>query len=216
MEVNVLGTVFKAKTRKVSATPEAKQKILEFGQEYWDNPDFPGCGGYFYDERWKEPAQRLVGHYNLTSGAKILDLCCGKGFLVYELHRINPKFELVGIDGSDYAVANAKEEVRHLISLGDATKIPFPDKYFDLVLCLNSLYILPLTSCSEALREISRVGKRQFITVNSYRDDAEKESLVRWDHSARTLKSVEEWKSFFGEIGYKGDYYWTIFLGESD
>lgn len=211
-EMNILEVVFKEKSRKMAFNEETRAKMLEFGEEYWDDPSYPGCGGYINDGRWSTPAQKLIEFYELQDGAKILDVCCGKGFLLYELQCLNKTFELQGVDVSEYAVAHAVKEVGDCIKVSKANKLNFDDGYFDLVLCLNSLYIMELEDCKETIQEIQRVGKNAFIQVNSYRNDHEKNNLVNWDASARIVKSILEWKSFYDDLGYKGHFYWNIFL----
>lgn len=211
-EVNVLDVVFKEKTLQDTFDEEQRKKALEFGYEYWDDPSYPGYAGYHYDGRWVDAAEKLIAFFNLSPKDQVLDVCCGKGFLVYDFSLIIPELCVAGVDRSPYALSHGKSEVGNRLILADATVLPFADKSFELVVSLNSLYILPEEECARAIREIERVGKNGFITVNSYRNERERENLVRWDATARTVKSVSQWKSFFAEQGYSGYYYWTIFL----
>ena len=58
---------------------------------------------------------------------------------------------------------------------------------------------------------IERVSKGQsFVTVDAYRNDDEKERMMAWNLTAKTIMSVEDWKLLFSDIGYTGDYYWFI------
>jgi len=34
--------------------------------------------------------------------------------------------------------------------------------------------------------------------------------MYAWNLTAKTIMSVDEWVSFFAEVGYSGDYYWFI------
>ena len=34
--------------------------------------------------------------------------------------------------------------------------------------------------------------------------------MEAWNLTAKTVMHVDEWKSFFAEVGYTGDYYWFI------
>jgi hypothetical protein len=62
-----------------------------------------------------------------------------------------------------------------------------------------------------ALQEIQRVsGGKSFVTVDAYRNEIEKERMEAWNLTALTMMSVDEWKKFFAEVGYDGDYYWFI------
>ena len=62
-----------------------------------------------------------------------------------------------------------------------------------------------------ALREIERVSKgNSFITVDAFRNKDEKNRMMAWNLTAKTIMSVEDWIKFFDEVGYTGDYYWFI------
>jgi hypothetical protein len=65
--------------------------------------------------------------------------------------------------------------------------------------------------CKKALQEIERVSKsHSFITVDAWRNEEEKERLLKWNLTAKTYMHVNEWKLLFEEVGYTGDYYWFI------
>ena len=53
-----------------------------FDADYWDGDRRYGYGGYKYDGRWSVVAKQLVEQYKLKDGAKILDVGCGRGFLL--------------------------------------------------------------------------------------------------------------------------------------
>ena len=38
----------------------------------------------------------------------------------------------------------------------------------------------------------------------------EKKRIFDWNLTAKTIMSTEQWKIFFKENGYYGDYYWFI------
>lgn len=211
-EANILNVTFKPKSRKIDFDEASRNKILEFGKEYWDDPDYPGCGGYRNDGRWEATAVQLINFFKLSDKARILDVSCGKGFLLHELKRINSGFEVCGVDISEYAINSAPSSIRDNLILSSSSKLDFDDDHFDLVVCLNSLYIYEYEDCLATLKEIERVGKTAFVQVNSYRSEQEKTNLARWDASARIIKSTSEWRQLFAEVGYTGYYYWTIFL----
>ena len=72
----------------------------------FDGPRKFGYGGYVYDGRWKSVAKRIVKEYNLKKGSKVLDVGCGKGFLVKDL--INLGIDAYGLDISEYAIKNCE------------------------------------------------------------------------------------------------------------
>ncbi|HIC44635.1 MAG TPA: class I SAM-dependent methyltransferase, partial [Sulfurimonas sp.] len=90
-------------------------------------------------------------------------------------------------------------------------KLPFPDNSFDVVISINTIHNLERSECAKALREITRVKKKySFITVDAYRNKEEKKRILAWNLTAKTIMSVSDWKLFFKEVGYTGDYYWFI------
>ena len=48
------------------------------------------------------------------------------------------------------------------------------------------------------------------ITVDAYRNEEENKRMNMWNLTALTYMHTEEWKKFFKEAGYTGDYYWFI------
>jgi ubiquinone/menaquinone biosynthesis C-methylase UbiE len=97
------------------------------------------------------------------------------------------------------------------VRVADAKALPFENQAFDLVISINTVHNLKREECAQALREIMRVTKGSaFITIDAYRNDEEKERMHAWNLTAKTIMHVDEWKAFFKEIGYTGDYYWFI------
>jgi ubiquinone/menaquinone biosynthesis C-methylase UbiE len=186
---------------------ECAEVAGRFGQEYWDGERHFGYGGYRYDGRWRPVAEAMAKHYGLEPGASILDVGCGKGYLLYEFTRIVPGIFVAGIDISDYAIEHAKEEVRPFLTVGNAVSLPYPSRSFDLVysnLTLHNLYNYELR---QALREIQRVGRRaRHISVESYRTEREKANLLYWQLTCRSFYTPGEWEWFMKESGYSGDY----------
>jgi len=183
-----------------------------FGEEYWDGDRKFGYGGYRYDGRWSVVARRLVEHYGLKAGSRVLDVGCGKAFLLYEMGRIESGLELRGLDVSRYALEHAKEEVRPLLDLGEAQRLPYPDGRFDLVISLTTLHNLPLPDLERALREIERVRRgAAYVVVESYRNEREKDNLLNWQLTCECFFTPEEWRWLFGRFGYTGDYSFIFF-----
>src|SRR5581483_2127258 len=143
-----------------------------FGQDYWDGERQFGYGGYKYDGRWRPIAERMAKHYGLKPGMRILDVGCGKGFLLYEFTQVVPGIEVAGIDVSAYGIENSKEEVRPFLVVGDAAELPFEDRSFDFVVTLGTLHNLPVGKLWSAISEIERVGRGgKYLMVESYRNE---------------------------------------------
>jgi SAM-dependent methyltransferase len=183
-----------------------------YDRDYWDGDRKYGYGGYKYDGRQSATARALIEAYNLKPGARILDVGCGKGFLLYELLRALPRSWVRGFDISSYAIENAKEEAAPNIFRHDASSAyPFQDKEFDLVISITTLHNLRLEALERALKEIERVGKNKYIAVESYRDEKELFNLQCWALTCETFLSPDAWIWFFGKSGYTGDYEFIYF-----
>ena len=80
-----------------------------------------------------------------------------------------------------------------------------------MVISINTIHNLDLNDCSKSLSEIQRVTKKNsFITVDAYRNNEEKERMFKWNLTAKTILSVENWKILFKQNNFEGDYFWFI------
>ena len=137
--VDFVTRLHKATTRDYLGRVNAHDKAacaeiaLRWDRDYWDGERHLGYGGYRYDGRWRPVAEAMVRHYQLAEDARILDVGCGKGFLLYEFTQVLPRATVAGIDISRYALEHAKEEVRPHLVPGTAAQLPWEDHSFDLV-----------------------------------------------------------------------------------
>ena len=85
----------------------------KFEKDFWDGKRKYGYGGYKYIPGLLEPlAKKIIKYYKLTNSSKILEIGCGKGYLLYEIYKILPKIKIVGFDISKYAIKNSKKEIK--------------------------------------------------------------------------------------------------------
>jgi ubiquinone/menaquinone biosynthesis C-methylase UbiE len=196
-----------AKRKKV----KIEDRILtwKLDKEYFDGSREQGYGGYKYDGRWKSVAKEIIKYYDLKDNSKILDIGCAKGYLLEEFRKLLKNPILCGIDISSYAIKNSIKKGK-ILAIGNATTLPFSNKYFDLVISINSLHnILSKIELKKAFKEINRVSKKNiYITVGSYKNKNEKKKLDDWAVLATTYLSNEGWTKFFKKVNYKGDYWW--------
>lgn len=194
---------------KVACMKIAKQ----YGQDYWDGDRRFGYGGHRYlPGRWRTVAENLIGTYGLHAESKVLDVGCGKGFLLHELLLLEPHLEIVGMDISSHAFEGATELVKpHLIFNKAQDKYPFNDDEFDLVISLGALHNLRLFELKAALGEIERVGKNGFVMVESYRTEQELFNLQCWALTCESFLDEQEWTWIYQEFGYSGDYEFIYF-----
>lgn len=192
---------------------ECATVAIQYGADYWDGDRKYGFGGYKYDGRWLPIAKAMAEHYGIKPGHKILDVGCGKGFLLYEFTQAVPGVEVVGLDISEYAIENAKEEVKPFIHLGNAISLPFEDNSFDFIVSITTLHNLYNYELKQAVKEIQRVGKgsNKHIIIESYRNESEKVNLLYWQLTCRGFYSPKEWEFLLDEYGYQGDYSYIAF-----
>src|SRR3954451_16157717 len=217
-EIDFISPLHRRTTRdylaRVNEFPKAEAAKLarQFGKDYWDGDRKVGYGGMRYDGRWRAVADLMVKHYGIKPGDKILDVGCGKGFLLFDFTKVVSGLDIHGIDVSSYAIENAKDEVKERLQVGNANSLPFPDNHFDLVFSLNALHNLHCYDLEPALREIERVGKKnKYICVESYRTEVEKANLLYWQVTCEAFNTPEEWEWWFKLTGYTGDYSFIYF-----
>lgn len=198
--------------RAEEKTEEDREIARKFGREFFDGDRRHGYGGFKYVPKyWTPVVPDFQSFFNLKAGDKILDVGCAKGFMLYDFSRLISGIKVAGVDVSEYAVENSVPEIKSFLRVADAKNLPFNENEFDLVISINTVHNLILDDCIKALQEIERVSKGQsFVTVDAYRNDDEKERMMAWNLTAKTIMSVEDWKLLFSDIGYTGDYYWFI------
>jgi SAM-dependent methyltransferase len=216
MEIDLLKNYPKSKRntkdRSEIMSEEVKAIARQYGKDFFDGDRLYGYGGFSYMPRfWQPVIPDLISHFNLKVDSSLLDVGCAKGFMLYDLLQHMPKMQVSGLDISEYAIENAKPEVKDLLQVGDAKALPFEDDSFNVVMSINTVHNLEKDECAKALQEIMRVSRgKAFITVDAYRNDEEQERMMQWALTAKTIMHVDDWKSFFKEVGYTGDFYWFI------
>lgn len=193
--------------------PRAAELAKKFDFDYWDGDRRVCYGGYRYiPGRWEVVARSMLDYYQLPSNPKILDIGCGKGYLLYDFLKVCPDADIYGIDSSKYALSNSKPEISDRLFYGSASNLPWPDNYFDLVISINTLHCLHAQELDSALREMERVGKTyKYLCVESWRNQTEKANLLYWQVTCEAFHNPESWNWLFERTGYTGDHSFIYF-----
>ncbi|MCS5551301.1 MAG: class I SAM-dependent methyltransferase, partial [Gammaproteobacteria bacterium] len=181
--------------RLICKTKEDQKIACQFGKEFFDGSRNHGYGGFYYNARfWKNVVPAFQQHWNLINGDSVLDIGCAKGFMIYDMQLLIQGLQVSGIDISEYAIDNAKEEVKNFCKVANATDLPFADKSIDVSISITTLHNLEEKELVRALLEIERVTKRgSFITLDAYRNNEERDRMEAWNLTAKTVMHVDEW-----------------------
>ena len=191
---------------------DVAEMATKFDFDYWDGSRETGYGGYKYDGRWRKVADAMVATYGLKPGMRVLDVGSGKGFLLHDFKEAVPGLEIAGIDISKYGIEHTMEDVKPFVQVANANKLPFPDKYFDLVVSITTLHNLYNYDLHAALKEMERVSRGgKYLCVEAYRNEREKVNLMYWQLTCRAFHTPEEWDFVFKQAGYTGDHEFIFF-----
>ena len=135
-----------------------------------------------------------------------------KDIYFMKLKKILPKINIYGHDISKYAKKNSHPKIRNKIKIFDvAKKYNYKNNYFDLVISINTLHNLEIDKLSLSLKEISRIGKKSYIVVESYRNNLELFNLQCWALTCKSFFSKNSWRWIFKKFKYFGDYEFIYF-----
>ena len=203
--------------RDLSSRNKNKSKKIrliarKFGRDFFDGQRKYGYGGYNYHPKfWSDVVLTFKNHWKLKKGDSILDVGCGKGFMIYDFKRVIKGLEVHGVDISNYAIQNSLQTIKNKVSIADAKKLPFANNSFDYVISINTIHNLGKKDCAKSLKEIERVSKKSsFVTVDAYETVTQKKRMYQWNLTAKTIMSINQWEKFFKINKYSGDYFWFI------
>lgn len=194
---------------KVKCMTEAKK----YGKNYWDGHRKYGYGGYKYiPGRWTKVAKKIIKKFKLNNNSKILDVGCGKAFILFEIKNILPNIKITGFDISNHAIKSAPLKIRKYLFRHKAqNKYPFKKNKFDLAISTGCFHNLKINELKTAINEIQRVSKKTFIMVESFRNNQELFNLQCWALTCESFFSKDEWLWVFKEFNYKNYYEFIYF-----
>ena len=199
--------------RMINDKVECMIKAKEYEYDYWDGDRKFGYGGYkFIPGRWKGVAEKLIKNYNLDNNSKILDVGCGKGFLLYEIQKILPKIKIEGFDISNHGINSSLPGIKETLYIHKAQeRYNYNDKEFDLSISMGCFHNLRIFELEKALSELDRVSKNSYLMVESYRNEQELFNLQCWALTCESFFDKEEWIWLFNKFNYNGDYEFIYF-----
>ena len=113
--------------RMVDDKVHCMMKAKEYEFDYWDGDRRYGYGGYkFIEGRWAPVAKALIDIYGLKNGSKVLDVGCGKAFLLYEMKKLLPELQVAGFDISKHGLACAPPDLKASLFNGRAQDAAYP------------------------------------------------------------------------------------------
>lgn len=149
-----------------------KKRII-YDQKYFDGGKPGHPAGYTFYERtagedWWLMATRILLDKLPLKGKKVLEIGCAKGFLIQELRARGVK--AYGIDVSEYAIAQAPDEVKKYIKIGKAPKAlgKYKNNEWDYIISLKTLNLLTEKQVIQTIKKANRIAKAQYHLLNIY------------------------------------------------
>ncbi|MGE0789906.1 MAG: class I SAM-dependent methyltransferase [Sandaracinaceae bacterium] len=107
------------------------------------------------------PISRYLREHGGAHGKRALDVACGTGRSLVQLHAAHPDLRLYGLDLSPYYAQEARENLRDVpdvsIVAENAESMPFADGLFDVVTSVYLFHELPRAARRKVVREMKRV-----------------------------------------------------------
>ena len=152
-----------------------------------------------------EQALQLLG---LRSNSHVLDVGCGYGRTLARAAALVPDGFVAGVDVSAAMVRMASRHNRELIKDGrgeitctDSTHLPYPDRRFDSVLSVHTLYFW--SNPDAHLREIHRIMKDRARFVLGCRSAADTQVTAQFPASIYHFYTPEEALALLTAAGFQ-------------
>ena len=179
-------------------------------KDFFDGDRNCGYGGFYYDGRWESVAKEIIKKYKLKRNSKFLQISAEKGFLMYDILKLNPKIRVYGLETSNYAISKSLIKVRNKIKKVKEYSNLKINKKFDFVLALGVIYTMTLGDAIKCLKFIQKVARgNSFITLATYNNDIDYWLFKDWTVLGTTLLKRKDWKKVLKYAGYTGDFFFT-------
>lgn len=156
---------------KILANLEDEVTKTTFGNHvhwgYWENPNFAQNTAQDFAIASEKLSQKVYQVADIKDGLSILDVGCGFGGTVASINHHYSGVKLTGLNIDERQLNIARKQVNSRgdnsieFVQGDATKIPFPDNSFDVVLAVECIFHFPsrVAFFQEAKRVLKPGGK---------------------------------------------------------
>ena len=115
-------------------------ETLKLYADWAETYDQTMLGGLSYSSPQRIAA--LAAVTEVRRDARILDVGCGKGFMLHDFKKALPNVSLAGIDISKYCLKNTMETVKDVCTFASCDSLPFADNSFDLVVAIATIHNL--------------------------------------------------------------------------
>lgn len=132
----------------------------------------------------------------LQRGASVLDIGCGVGTLVQQFNRLG--YRAIGVDVNEAAIRHSLEP-QHCQLVESTAQLPYPDKYFDLVVSREVLEHIPAEAIDDCIDEWDRVSNGKMVHIIAV---TERGKSATEDPTHINVQSEDWWANKFQQFGY--------------
>jgi len=165
-----------------------------------DNPALFYAGRFILVGRQLATRRLLREHLGTTPDEVVLDVCCGIGEFAEAVDGT-----YVGIDWNDKFIDQARRKYQQssakTFQVGNAMRLPFPEKHFDKAMLVNALHHFPDDGAVRLLSEIRRVTRRLVLIIDA---DGTPKGLLRRLLVAidrgKFMRSLKDLSSVIGRV----------------
>lgn len=154
---------------------------------------------------------------SIKEGYILLDIGCGGGETIREMSKMNTNIRIIGVDYSETSVnlsieRNSKDVQSGKVEIvvGEVSKLPFEDKYFDIITAVQTHYYWPdlKNDVKEVYRVMNTNGKL-LIAAEIYKINYHMEGYKTSDEMKELLQSLG-----FRKVTIEEDGKWRYVIGE--
>ncbi len=101
--------------------------------------------------------------------AKVLDIGCSSAILTNEISRTLKKSKVTGLDSYKAAIVFARSKYPHIkFVIGDAHKLPFKNRAFDIIICTETLeHVVDPAKSIQEMRRVLKADGQTIISMDS-------------------------------------------------